>query len=128
MLAVLFLGVRMRVTWLTQGTGNPPVWMQAWMYCTTYAVLAMTLCVVVIPLFTGEIIGVDQKTGDIKEDVKPFDNFILAGCFTVLKYLIMIACMSELSASSMVHALTFHPKAFGQVRRFLLCLLLWDAQ
>jgi len=90
MLAVLFLGVRMRVTWLTQGTGNPPVWMQAWMYCTTYAVLLMTLCVVVIPLFTGELIGVDPKTGDIKDDVKPFDNFILAGCFTVLKFLIMI--------------------------------------
>ena len=28
MLAVLFLAVRMRVTWLTQGKGNPPVWMQ----------------------------------------------------------------------------------------------------
>jgi len=50
----------------------------------------MTLCVVVIPLLTGEIIGVDPKTGDIKEDTKPFDNFILAGCFTALKYIIMI--------------------------------------
>merc|ERR1719375_2565024 len=77
MLAVLFLAVRMRVTWLTQGKGNPPVWMQMWMYCATYAVLLMTLIVVVIPLFTGEIVGVDQKTGDLKEDVKPFDNFIL---------------------------------------------------
>merc|ERR1719345_642299 len=90
MLAVLFLGVRMRVTWLTQGTGNPPVWMQAWMYCTTYAILLMTLCVVVIPLFTGDVIGVDPKTGDINAETKPFDNFILATCFTVLKYLIMI--------------------------------------
>jgi len=51
MLAVLFLAMRMRVTWLTQGKGNPPVWMQAWMYCATYAVLLMTLIVVVIPLF-----------------------------------------------------------------------------
>merc|ERR1719265_41912 len=90
MLAVLFLAVRMRVTWLTQGKGNPPVWMQMWMYCATYAVLLMTLIVVVIPLFTGEVIGVDQKTGDLKEDVKPFDNFILAICFTVVKYFIMI--------------------------------------
>ena len=46
--------------------------MQAWMYCATYAVLLVTLIVVVIPLFTGETIGVDQKTGDIQEDVKPF--------------------------------------------------------
>ena len=33
MLAVLFLTVRMCVTWLTHGKGNPPVWMQAWMSC-----------------------------------------------------------------------------------------------
>merc|ERR1719207_205873 len=90
MLAVLLLAVRMRVTWLTQGKGDPPVWMQVWMYCTTYAILAMTLTVVVIPLFTGDVIGVNQKTGEVDPDMKPFDNFILAGCLTVLKYLIMI--------------------------------------
>jgi len=90
MLSVLFLAVRMRVTWLTNGQGNPQEWVQMWMYCCTYAVLMMTLIVCVIPLFTGDVVGVDQKTGDIKDDVKPFENFILAGCFTVLKYLIMI--------------------------------------
>jgi len=90
MLAVLFLAVRMRVTWLTAGRGNPQEWVQMWMYCCTYAVMMMTLIVCVIPLFTGEVIGVDQKTGDIKDDAKPFDNFILAGCFTALKFLIMI--------------------------------------
>jgi len=90
MLAVLFLAVRMRVTWLTMGRGNPQEWVQMSMYCCTYAVLMMTLCVCVIPLFTGEVIGVDQKTGDIKDEAKPFDNFLLAGCFTVLKFLIMI--------------------------------------
>jgi len=90
MLAVLLLAVRMRVTWLTQGKGDPPVWMQVWMYCTTYAILAMTLTVVVIPLFTGEAIGVNQKTGEVDPELKPFDNFILAGCMTALKYLIMI--------------------------------------
>jgi hypothetical protein len=90
MLAVLFLAVRMRITWLTHGKGDPPVWMQAWMYCATYAVLLMTLIVVVIPLFTGEVIGVDQKTGDIDDEHKPFTNFFLAVCFTVVKYFIMI--------------------------------------
>merc|ERR1719454_56032 len=60
------------------------------MYCCTYAVLGLTLVVIVIPLFTGESIGVDQKTGDIADDAKPFTNWILAGCFTVLKFLIMI--------------------------------------
>merc|ERR1719199_2169227 len=58
MLAVLFLGCRMRVTWLTQGTGNPPEYVQSAMYCATYAVLANTLVVVLIPLFTTKVIEV----------------------------------------------------------------------
>merc|ERR1719440_1156966 len=49
----------------------------------------MTLIVCVIPMFTGELVGVNSQ-GDIDEDEKPFDNWILATCFTILKYLIMI--------------------------------------
>merc|ERR1719236_146564 len=90
MLAVLFLGCRMRVTWLTQGKGNPPEYVQAAMYCSTYAVLAMTLCVCVIPLFTGKVMKVDPKTGDIPMDAKPFSNAAVGIAFTVLKYLIML--------------------------------------
>merc|ERR1719281_791761 len=90
MLAVLFLGCRMRVTWLTQGKGNPPEYVQVAMYCATYSVLAMTLCVCVIPIFTGKVMAVDPKTGDIPMDEKPFANYWVAGAFTVLKYLIML--------------------------------------
>jgi len=90
MLAVLFLACRMRATWITQGKGNPPDWVQMWMYCATYAVLAMTLVVCIIPLFTKEVIGVDQRTGDIDPDAEPFGNWYVALGFTVLKYLIMI--------------------------------------
>merc|ERR1719262_388449 len=90
MLAVLFLGCRMRVTWLTQGKGNPPEYVQAAMYCSTYAVLMMTLCVTVIPLFTGKVMNVDPKTGDTPMDQKPFSNYYVAGAFTLLKYLIML--------------------------------------
>merc|ERR1719428_2287500 len=90
MLAVLFLGCRMRVLWLTQGKGNPPEWVEMCMYMCTYAVLMMTLCVCIIPIFTGETINVDPQTGDIKHDKEPFQNWILATCFTVLKYIIMI--------------------------------------
>merc|ERR1719240_1920438 len=86
MLAVLFLACRMRVTWLTQGKGNPPEYVQVAMYCATYAVLAMTLCVCVIPIFTGKVMSVDVKTGDIPQDSQPF----IAGCFTALKFLIML--------------------------------------
>merc|ERR1719287_144640 len=90
MLAILFLACRMRVTWLTQGKGNPPEYVQAAMYCSTYAVLAMTLCVCCIPVFTGKVMGVDPKTGDIPSDSKPFDNKIVGIAFTILKFLIML--------------------------------------
>merc|ERR1719311_1839089 len=90
MLAILFLACRMRVTWLTQGKGNPPEYVQAAMYCATYAVLMMTLCVTVIPVFTGKVISVDPKTGDLPMDQKPFTNYYVAGAFTLLKYLIML--------------------------------------
>merc|ERR1719408_538749 len=71
MLAILFLACRMRVTWLTQGKGNPPTYVQAAMYCCTYAVLAMTLCVCVVPIFTGKAIKVTDK-GDIADEEEPF--------------------------------------------------------
>merc|ERR1719174_3516642 len=90
MLAILFLACRMRVTWLSQRTGNPPIYVQTAMYCCTYSVLAMTLVVCVIPIFTGKVINVDTKTGDIKDDAKPFEQPIIAGCFTALKFIIML--------------------------------------
>merc|ERR1719388_618704 len=90
MLAILFLACRMRVTQLTKGKGNPPEWVQVCMYFCTYSVLLMTLCVCVIPLFTGEVLGVDPKTGDIPEDAEPFSNQACAICFTVLKFMILL--------------------------------------
>jgi len=90
MLAILFLACRMRVTQLTKGQGNPQEWVQMCMYFCTYAVLLMTLVVVVIPLFTGETINVDPKTGDIPPDTTPFKNQCLAIGFTAIKYFCLV--------------------------------------
>merc|ERR1719335_1053082 len=79
----------MRVLWLTLGKGNPPIWIQGWMYAATYSVLALTLVALVIPLLTGEKVKFNER-GDIEEDSNPFTNKIAAIAFTVLKYLIMI--------------------------------------
>ena len=76
----------MRVTWPTQGKGNPPVYVQLAMHCCTYSSLTMTFCVYVAPVFMGKAIGVDVKTGDIKEDEKPFEQPIIVGRFTMLKF------------------------------------------
>merc|ERR1719316_1922115 len=85
----MFLACRMRVLWLTLGKGNPPIWVQMWMYASTYAVLAMTLIALVVPLLTGEK-GKMNERGDIDEESRPFKNTFAAVGFTVLKYLIMI--------------------------------------
>merc|ERR1719359_1724896 len=60
------------------------------MYFCTYAILLMTLIVCVIPLFTGEVIGVDPKTGDVAQDAQPFESQACAIAFTALKYLILV--------------------------------------
>ena len=60
-----------------------------WMYSAMYALMMMTLSVV-ISFSTGEVISVAQKNGDLHKDVKTFDNFILAACSTALKYFVMI--------------------------------------
>merc|ERR1719298_47472 len=89
MLAIMFLACRMRVTWLTQGKGNPPLWVQGWMLAATYSVLALTLIALCVPIFTGEKVKFNEQ-GDIDEESKPFSNKFAAIAFTVLKYLIMI--------------------------------------
>merc|ERR1719321_425037 len=89
MLAIMFLACRMRVLWLTLQKGNPPIWVQGWMYACTYSVLAMTLTALVVPLLTGEKVKLNER-GDIDEESRPFKNKMAATCFTVLKYLIMI--------------------------------------
>merc|ERR1719197_1540013 len=110
MLAILFLAFRMRVNQLTKNKGDPPDWAQVCMYFCTYAVLLMTLTVCVIPLFTGEVIGVDSKTGQINEDEKPFKNQALAIAFTVLKYIILL--MLYVGALGVVYGIcTFVPPA-----------------
>jgi len=90
MLAILFLACRMRVTQLTKGQGNPPEWVQVCMYFCTYSVLLMTLITCVIPVFTGEVIGVDVTTGELPDNVSPWDNKCCAYFFTALKYLILL--------------------------------------
>jgi len=68
----------------------------------------MTLCVCVIPLFTGEVLGVDPKTGQIPEDSEPFKSQACAIAFTVLKYIILL--MLYVGALGVVYAIiTFVP-------------------
>merc|ERR1719169_63269 len=88
-LCVLFIGCRMRVLWLTHGTGNPPEWVQMCMLGCAYAVLATTLTVCIIPVFTGGSPKINEKSG-VLEDENPFQNNILAMVFIALRYLCLL--------------------------------------
>jgi len=110
MLSILFLAYRMRVNQLTKNKGDPPTWAQVCMYFCTYAVLLMTLIVCVIPLFTGETIGVDPQTGQIPDDVEPFKSQACAIAFTALKYIILL--MLYVGSLGVVYGIiTFVPPA-----------------
>merc|ERR1719183_2235293 len=54
MICVLFIACRMRVEFLSEGKDQPQVWVQHCMYALTFAVLASSLLVLVIPLITGK--------------------------------------------------------------------------
>merc|ERR1719379_1556418 len=110
MLAILFLAYRMRVNQLSKNKGDPPDWAKVCMYFCTYAVLLMTLVVCVIPLFTGETINVDPKTGQIPDDCEPFKSQACAIAFTALKYIILL--MLYVGALGVVYGIiTFEPPA-----------------
>jgi len=86
MVCMMFVGFRMRVLQLSKGTGNPQDWVRMSMQAVTYSILANTLLVLLIPLFTTKEIK-PTKEGDLPEDVNPFENSALKTIFTVVRYL-----------------------------------------
>merc|ERR1719253_119942 len=117
MACLLFVGFRMRVVQLTKGTGNPQDFAQLAMQCVAYSILANTLLVLVIPVFTKYALGderevvVDKTTGEMKVDAEnPFSNSILAVLFTCIRYAAFLALYVGFGA--VVYGLfTFQPDA-----------------
>merc|ERR1719321_501959 len=88
MVCMMFVGFRMRVLQLTKGTGNPQDWVRVAMQAVTYSILANTLLVLLIPLFTEKEIELDEDTKELKQDgANPFSNPALATIFNVVRYL-----------------------------------------
>ena len=67
--------------------------------------ISVTMLVMsVIPIFAGKVIRVAAKTGDINNDAKPFEQPIIAGCFTDLKFLIMFGKLAATLSSGTASA------------------------
>merc|ERR1719446_1246969 len=60
MLAILFVGTRMRALQLTQNRGAPQGWVQDGMYMATWAVLIQFLMCLIIPIATGAPAQLDE--------------------------------------------------------------------
>jgi len=91
MVCMMFVGFRMRVLQLSKGTGNPQDWVRMSMQAVTYAILANTLLVMIIPLFTNTKVEIDENTGEMKTDgANPFQNDAVATVFTVIRYVVFL--------------------------------------
>merc|ERR1711865_336559 len=67
MLCVLFIACRMRVEFLSDGQDQPQVWVQNCMYAVTFAVLASTILVLVMPLVTGKPLALKKGSCDLEQ-------------------------------------------------------------
>merc|ERR1719487_1110673 len=88
MLCVLFIACRMRVEFLSDGKGEPQAWVQNCMYFVTYAVMASTLAVLVIPLIVGKPAKLKEGSCDLEapQGGSRFTFYAL----TATRYLIML--------------------------------------
>merc|ERR1719387_1041375 len=73
MLAILFVGTRMRALWLTNNRGAPQGWVQDGMYMATWAVLVQFVMVCLVAAVTGKA-DMDQD-GNVKW--QPSNQFVL---------------------------------------------------
>merc|ERR1719281_56995 len=65
MLAILFVGTRMRALQITKNRGAPQGWVQDGMYMATWSILIQFLMCLITPLFTGKPAEVDED-GNVK--------------------------------------------------------------
>jgi len=92
MLAVLFLGVRMRAIQLSQGQTEkyqlPQPWVQQAMFICTYAVLAQVILVLLMPVFTGEWDVQCDEDGNL-DTSKMQAGGIMGTVISMVRYIIM---------------------------------------
>merc|ERR1719272_789690 len=83
MLAILFVGTRMRALQITQNKGAPQGWVQDGMYMATWSLLIQFCMIAVTPLATGKPAEVDDD-GNIKWEPS---NKILFYCVQTIRWL-----------------------------------------
>jgi hypothetical protein len=86
MLAVLFIGLRMRALQISDQQGNPQKFAQQGMYLSTYAVMLQVFMVLLMPLFLGGPPKVDDDGNVVSKPSSPIVGYILV----TVRYLALI--------------------------------------
>merc|ERR1719446_458182 len=87
MVAILFVGMRMRALQITSQQGAPQGYAQQAMFLSTYAVMTQVLMVLLMPLFVGGAPKVDED-GNV---IVPAGNSVLMYVTTTIRYLALVA-------------------------------------
>merc|ERR1740130_140037 len=98
MLCVLFIACRMRVEFLSDGKDQPQLWVQNCMYALTFAVLASTILVLVMPLVTGKPLPLKEGTCDLEQPTQAEGDskYIFMG-LTAARYVILLGLYGGLA-------------------------------
>jgi len=96
MMAVLFIGARMRALQMDPINGAPQRWAQNCFYACTYAIMIQCILAIAVPLVLGGSIKKGEKgEGDIEYTV---NNKMLGTCLTVVRWFVMISVYLGITA------------------------------
>jgi len=87
MLAILFIGARMRALQMDPVNGSPQKWAQKCFYMCTYAVAVQTLLSISVPLILQGEVKVGRTEGDMEYTVQ---NKTLGTILIIARFLIMV--------------------------------------
>merc|ERR1719484_469426 len=95
MLAILFIGARIRALQIDPKHGAPQAWAQNCFYLCAYSVLAQLSLVIVVPYVLGGEVKRGQSEGDVTFELpNPSLYFVLSG----VRYVLMLALYGGFTA------------------------------
>merc|ERR1719217_518965 len=108
MMAVLFIGARMRALQMDPITGAPQRWAQNCFYACSYALMFQTLLAIAVPLVLGGSVKKgDKGEGDVEYEV---NNKGIGSCLLVARWIIIISIYLGISAVIWSVFAIQHPK------------------
>merc|ERR1719454_74697 len=106
MLAILFIGTRMRALQIDPKHGNPQRWAQMCFYACTASVCVQTILVIMMPFCTECECKEGASEGDV---VFVMENQMVSGIITIVRYLALIGLYGGFTAVICSVFLISHP-------------------